>query len=142
MVLVSACLMGIRCRYDGGSRRNDELMRKLDAVSVVPVCPERLGGLPTPRALADFVGGDGRAVLAGKARLLNSEGIDVTGEYLHGAERVVRLAQRFGVEEAYLKDFSPACGLTQVCIEGKRSPGVGVCAAMLADAGLTLHAVP
>ena len=141
MVLVSACLWGVRCRYDGCDKRNERLIAKLKDASVLPVCPEELGGLSTPRPPAQFVGGDGRAVLAGRARLVNAEGDDVTEQYLRGAREVVSRVERLGIREGYLKDFSPACGLTRVTVDGERVKGIGVCAAMLAEAGLTLHAV-
>ncbi len=141
MVLVSACLLGVRCRYDGCDRRNEKLIAELKEVSALPVCPEELGGLSTPRPPAQFVGGDGRQVLAGRARLVNAEGDDVTEQYLRGAREAVALAERLDIDEAYLKDFSPACGLTEVSSGGRRVEGIGVCAAALAEAGLTLHAV-
>ena len=141
MVLVSACLLGVRCRYDGCDKRNEGLIAKLKGASALPVCPEELGGLSTPRPPAQFVAGDGRAVLAGRARLVNAQGDDVTEQYLRGAREVVALAEKLGIREGYLKDFSPACGLTQVTVDGERAEGRGVCAAALTEAGLTLHAV-
>ena len=142
MVLVSACLMGVRCRYDGCSKRNEKLIGKLKGVEVLPVCPEELGGLATPRPPASFVGGDGQALLAGSARLVNALGEDVTQAYRQGAQEVLKLVRKLGVTEAYLKDFSPACGLTQVTVNGEGIQGIGICAALLAEEGLTLHAVP
>lgn len=105
---------------------------------MVPICPEQLGGLPTPRPASAFVGGDGAAVLAGRARLVNDAGKDVTGNFVRGAHATLRIARRVGANVAILKDRSPSCGSTCVKIGGRRAPGVGVAAALLAEAGVTV----
>lgn len=135
-VLVSECLLGVSCRYDGASRPCDHLAARLRDVAFVPVCPEQLGGLPTPRPRQWLVGGDGRAVLAGRARVVNELGDDVTDHFLRGARETLRLARLYGVDLAYLKTRSPSCGHGVVDIERRWTPGQGVTAAMLLDAGI------
>lgn len=136
-VLVSACLLGIPCRYNGLSKSQPELMENHEIIPV-PICPEQLGGLPTPRSPAYFIGGDGRDALASKAILMNREDIDVTEQFIHGAKNVCRIAQLLKVEWAILKDKSPSCATHQVWLKDMLIEGMGVSAAMLQDAGVIL----
>jgi uncharacterized protein YbbK (DUF523 family) len=140
-LVISACLLGVECNHEGrGSSRAvvDELARHY---RLIPVCPEVLGGLPTPRAAAELVGGDGAGVLAGRgdARVVNIEGEDVTAAYRRGAEAAVTIARSVGATRAVLKARSPSCGSSAV-YDGTFSrslvPGRGVTAAALAAAGL------
>ena len=140
-LLISACLLGVACNHEGrGSPRAvvDELARHY---RLVPVCPEVLGGLPTPRAAAELRGGDGADVVVGtgNARVVNVEGDDVTAAYRRGAEAAVAVARAVGAERAVLKARSPSCGSAAV-YDGSFSrrlvPGRGVTAAALAAAGL------
>ncbi len=98
MLLVSACLLGVRCRYDGSAAPEDNVVCKESAC--VPVCPEQLGGLPTPRETAHLVGGDGMDVLDGNAFVVTEDGRDVTQHFLRGAEEVLRLARSLGAHRA------------------------------------------
>ncbi len=135
-VMVSSCLLGLGTRYDGTARPRPLLIEKLRGQAVIPVCPEQLGGLPTPRPRQHLVGGDGHAVLAGKARVVNERGEDVTESFVRAARETVLLARLFRVEIAYFKARSPACGCGLVDIEGTWSAGDGVTAAALAAAGV------
>ena len=141
IVAVSGCLLGIRCRYDGRSKRAEGLLERLAGVTIIPVCPEELGGLPTPRPLAQFDVGDGRAVLAGSARLINAEGLDVTSSYVEGASEVLRICKLLKIRTAYLKEKSPACGVHHVTIDGELTAGMGVTSAMLEREGVELESV-
>jgi uncharacterized protein YbbK (DUF523 family) len=140
-VLISACLLGAHTRYDGTARKNDSLLRRLQGKCLVPVCPEQLGGLPTPRPPAIFEGGTGDDVLLGDARLVNEQGRDVTQEYVRGAQEALRIAKAVGATEAYLKARSPACGRDQVYLGAKLCSGSGVCAALLRRNGLRIHTI-
>jgi len=104
--LVSACLVGILCRYDG--RRIRRL--KKDNINFIPVCPEQLGGLPTPRARSILSTGSGLDVLKGKAKVVSDDDRDVTENFLRGAYEVSRIVKLFNIKEAYLKSKSPSCG--------------------------------
>lgn len=141
-VAVSTCLLGVHCRYDGGTKRDDALLERLKDACVIPICPEMLGGLPTPRPAAHFEGGDGRAVLEGRARLVNEKGADVTEAFLLGARLALRICTLLGVARVYFKDKSPACGATLVTIDGTRVEGKGVATAMLEREGIEVVAVP
>jgi len=139
VMVVSACLVGVRCRYDGG----DQLLPSLDALAdhaLLPLCPEVLGGLGVPRPAASFEGaGAGAAALAGTARLRAVDGRDVTAAFLRGARRADELARLAGADAACLKERSPSCG-TRLVHEGRRLvAGRGVFAEILAARGIRLQ---
>lgn len=140
LIIVSACLAGIKCRYDGSHKRHHEVARLVSEGKALPVCPEQLGGLPTPRQPAQFAEGDGEALLAGKGALTTQDGQDVSETFLRGAQEVERLALEIGARRAILCEKSPACGPTLVWREGELVPGQGVCAALLKRAGLKVEA--
>ena len=99
-VLVSACLAGVACRYDGGSTPCPEVLRLVASGEALPLCPEELGGLPTPRNPVEIRNG----------RAIDSAGIDRTEAFAHGAAEAVRLAREAGCTRAILKARSPSCG--------------------------------
>jgi uncharacterized protein YbbK (DUF523 family) len=135
---VSACLLGLPTRYDNRCLKDVSISGEFQNRVIIPVCPEQLGGLPTPRPPSEFRGGSGPEVLAGKARLVNAEGADVTENFLRGAEITCKIAGIAGAAEALLKDGSPSCGLSRVAVDGKEVAGMGVTAAALAKLGLKL----
>ena len=143
LIVVSACLLGMDCRYDSQSCPN-RWLRKLAALGyVLPFCPEVFGGLPTPRLPAEIenahTGLDGHAVLDGRTRVLASDGRDVTAQFLSGAKGALALAQREGIRQAILKSKSPSCGLGQTYdgrFSGKLVRGDGVSAALLSRSGI------
>jgi uncharacterized protein YbbK (DUF523 family) len=127
--LVSSCLIGLCTRYDGCSRPDSRCLTRLRHCHYIPVCPEQLGGLATPRIAADLTDGDGEAVLDGRARVISKEGADVTRQFLAGAEAVLQIAQGQNIRLALLKARSPSCGMT---------PQLGVTAALLHRHGIRL----
>ena len=138
-VLVSACLAGRACRFDGRANPDDEVERLVSEGRAVLVCPEEDGGLGTPRPAAEIVGGDGTDVLEGRARVLTRAGLVVSEEYLDGARVAQRRAREAGVEVAILKSRSPSCG--RGCIyDGTFARNVrqgdGVTAALLQREGI------
>lgn len=120
--LVSACLVGLRTRYDAQVKPIAKVLDMLQDALWIPVCPEQLGGLPTPRTPADLVGGDGYDVISGKARVVDRKGHDVTEAFLLGAHQVLEIARMLEVKAVLFKSNSPSCGLT---------PQAGVAAAVL-----------
>lgn len=135
-ILISACLLGVCCRYDAEERSCPKLVRFASSARVIPFCPEQLGGLPTPRPPADIVGGDGRDVLSGKAKLINARGEEVTDAFLRGAGESLKLARLTGAKKAILKDKSPSCGLKTPYCESPTGSGSGVTAALFILNGL------
>lgn len=137
-VLISSCLIGIECRYDGGHSRVEEIIKRAKEIRFIPICPEQFGGLPTPRAPSSIVKGDGKDVLAGHARVINSLGEDVTEAFIKGAQESLKLARITGAKKAILKNKSPACGLNTPYCETDAGHGLGVTAALLLSAGIEI----
>ena len=141
-ILVSACLLGVNCKYSGGNNGNDELVKKLNdsGACIIPVCPEQLGGLPTPRIEFEITGGDGFDVLAGKAQVAGKgSDYDATGNFLKGALEVQKIATVLGVKTAILKSKSPSCGAGLIydgTFSKKTKAGFGVTAALLKRSGI------
>lgn len=103
-ILVSACLLGVRCRYDGTGKLEDKIQELMKKHTLIPVCPEILGGLATPRDPAERVGD----------RVLTKHGADVTDNYQKGAEETLRLAKLYECTCAILKERSPSCGCGRI----------------------------
>jgi len=129
-IMVSACLLGIHCRYDGRHSLCPELVDFVTAAVFIPFCPEQLGGLPTPRPPAGIKGGDGRDILSGSARVINAEGNDVTAAFKKGAEEALKLARLTGTSIAIMKDRSPSCGLQTPYCDKPTGMGIGATAAL------------
>lgn len=135
---MSACLLGRACRHDGGDKRSPVLLEALarEGREAVPFCPEEAAGLGTPRPAARFRGGDGEAVVAGRARVVTGVGADVTAAFLAGARAAVERALAEGCRAAYLKERSPSCGCACVHAEEGLREGCGVTTALLRRAGV------
>ena len=138
-LLISACLLGIRCRYDGEEKLLPALEKLLKYFRLIPVCPEQLGGSPTPRLPAFFVGGDGWEALNKRAHIIRSDGEDVTEAFLQGAAMTLKIARICKSELALLKDKSPSCGIDEVTISNEIVPGIGVTTALLKKEGFALY---
>ena len=130
-ILVSACLLGCPCRYDGKSKPNDAVLALMEQHTLIPICPEQMGGLATPRVPAERRG-DG---------VFTETGGDVTAQYRRGAEEALRLAKLYGCTHAILKERSPSCGSGQI-YDGSFSrtllDGDGVTAQLLKENGITV----
>ena len=138
--LVSACLLGVPCRYDGKSKPDLSLCGRFNAGELIPVCPEVQGGLPTPRTPSG-VTESGQAVLDGCGRVINRQGEDVSFYVIKGAEIAYRTAERFKVCRAVLKQHSPSCGCGSTGgVQGTRLTADGVACALLKSQGLTVEA--
>ena len=135
-ILVSACLLGENCKYSGGNNYNQAVCDFARGHRVVLVCPEVLGGLPTPRCPAEIVQGV----------VTNKEGINVDREFRAGAAKALAIAKENGVELAILQSRSPSCGVKEIydgTFSGTKIPGQGVFAKMLMDEGISnMHHEP
>lgn len=141
-ILVSACLLGINVRFDGGHNADPRLIAAAADGLMIPVCPEQLGGLTTPRPPAELQLGDGNAVLRGTARVITRCGRDVTTQFLAGAQEVCRFARFHRAIAAILKERSPSCGCFQIydgSFSGQRRPGPGVATALLQAQGIAIY---
>ncbi len=103
-ILVSACLAGVDCKYNGKNNKNDKIIELIKTKDVILVCPEQLGGLKTPRTPAEIKEG----------KVITKDDIDVTKEYQKGAEEVLKLAKQFNIKKAILKSKSPSCGKNKI----------------------------
>ena len=134
--LVSACLCGIPCRYDGKRGLDPRAERLVRMGKAIPVCPEVLGGLSIPRIGVEITRGEGKDVLSGSALVISEDGEDMTPFLLRGAFASLKIAQRFGVKKAILKQRSPSCGCGQIKRKGRRVRGDGVTAALFKREGI------
>lgn len=131
-LLISACLLGENCKYNGGNNRTEAVDALRQRYALIPVCPECQGGLPTPRTPAERTGD----------RVLTQDGRDVTAEYRRGAELALRAARDAGCTKALLKERSPSCGSGQIydgSFTHTQAAGDGVAAELLKKHGLTIY---
>lgn len=131
-ILVSACLLGVNCRYNGTGGELEGLNELMELAELVPACPEILGGLPTPRPPAE----------RRNDRVITCEGGDVTGAYARGAGESLRLAQLFGAKLALMKERSPSCGAGEIydgTFTHTRIPGDGTASALLKANGIEVY---
>jgi len=131
-ILVSACLLGVLCRYDGGSQPCEKVISLMKEHELIPVCPEQLGGLQTPR-LPSEIRGD---------KVVASNETDVTAQFERGAQEALKIARLYGCEEAILKSDSPSCGHGRVydgTFTGSKCPGDGVTCRRLMEAGIRVR---
>ncbi len=142
MIIVSACLAGLHCRYDGGAKPNEEVMALVEQGEAMLVCPEQTGGLITPRPPSEIESGTGEDVLSGRARVKAKDGADVTEQFLAGARKTLDAARACGAEHAILKANSPSCGCGLVydgTFSGTLKEGNGVAAALLLQEGISVE---
>ena len=125
--MVSACLLGVRCNHRGGASPSPAVLRLAEEYRIVGVCPETLGGLPTPRPAAE------RSL---DGRVVTGAGTDVTVAYRRGAAATVSLARATGARRAVLKARSPSCGCRQIYVDDQLVDGEGVTAEALREAGV------
>jgi uncharacterized protein YbbK (DUF523 family) len=139
MKLISACLLGVKCRWNGKDNKNDRALELLKKETLIPVCPEQLGGLSTPRPRQEILGGTGKEVLEERAKVINAEGEDVTAQFIKGAEETLKMARLYGVKEFIGKSLSPSCGCSKIydgTYTGKLVKGRGVTAELLLRNGI------
>ncbi len=139
-VLVSSCLLGLATRYDGSDNDAPALTDYLQRNKLIPipVCPEQLAGLPTPRLKCQFTKGTGIDILNKQGQICNEEGLDVSDIFLRGATQSLHLARLTDCKLAILKQRSPSCGSRMIYQNGKLVPGMGVTATLLHQQGLIL----
>ncbi|MDO5708080.1 MAG: DUF523 domain-containing protein [Andreesenia angusta] len=129
MLIVSACLLGKNCKYNGGNNRNERVIRICEEEGFIPICPEEMGGLPTPRTPAEIVGN----------RVLTEDGRDFTANFKRGAEISLRIAKENNIEKALLKSKSPSCGCGKIydgSFKRKLIIGNGITAKLFIENGI------
>lgn len=129
MKLCSACLLGIKCRYDGEDKANEKVLELAKKEKLIPVCPEQLGGFPTPREQTEPKGD----------RVFTKSGVDVTDNFKKGAEQVLKIAKAKGIKSAILKQKSPSCGCGKIydgTFSGNVIEGDGITTKLLKENGI------
>src|SRR4249920_3282758 len=114
MIVVSACLCGINCKYNGDNNLDTRVLDLLKEGKAIPVCPEQLGGMQTPRIPSEILDGNGYDVLMGKSKVLGQGGYDVTSEFIKGAYETLKIVEAASATIAILKARSPSCGVSQI----------------------------
>lgn len=130
-ILVSACLLGENCKYNGGNNRNERVLRYVAGHEIIPVCPEMLGGLPCPRKPVEWVGD----------RVLTKDGDDCTANFCLGVQRAMDVIADRHIDLAILQSRSPTCGVKQIydgTFSGVRIDGQGALARALKERGIPL----
>ncbi len=133
MIIVSACLVGINCKYSGGNNFNQKVFNLIKEGKAIPVCPEQLGGLKTPRNPAEI------KIIDGKRHVINNQGEDVTENFERGAIEVLNLAQNLNIKTAILQPRSPSCGVNKIYsgnFDGKLIDGNGILVELLIQNGI------
>ena len=130
-ILVSACLLGIDVKYDGKNNKNDKVLEYIKDKEIIPICPEVIGGLSTPRIPSEIIGD----------KVINKDGIDVTNNFYKGAEEVLKLCKLFNIKKAILKKKSPSCGVGLIydgTFTNNLVEGYGITAKLLKENGIEL----
>jgi len=136
LVLVSACLVGMPCRWDGGSKLDDKAKELFFSGRAIVVCPEILAGLPTPRPACEL------CLRSGQEAVIDADGNDYTKEFIFGAAEGLAIAKKLNIKKAYLKSGSPSCGAGTVfdgTFTGNKKPGYGLFAKMLIENGIEVE---
>ncbi len=130
-ILVSACLLGEDCKYNGGNNKNEEVIKLGEKHTLIPICPECFAGLPVPRVPSEIKDG----------RVYSKEGKDLTEEFFDGAEKSLYIAEETGCQLAVLKERSPSCGFGKIydgSFSGRLINSNGIAAQLLYDHGITI----
>lgn len=133
MILVSSCLAGINCKYNGGNNYNEKVFNLVKEGKAIPVCAEQLGGLTTPRVASEI------KYIDGKRYVINKAGEDVTEQFEKGANEILDLAKKLNITKAILKAKSPSCGKGKIYngeFNGGLIQGNGILAELLIENGI------
>ncbi len=139
---MSACLVGVPCRWNQRQLVDKKALEIYLHGQTLVVCPEILAGMATPRPACEIVGGEGKDVLAGRAKVLDAEGHDYTTEFIDGASKALDIIKSNNIKKVYLKSGSPSCGAKNIydgSFSGSRKPGLGVFSALLVDNGIEIE---
>jgi uncharacterized protein YbbK (DUF523 family) len=139
LILISACLIGINCTYDNSNNENNYILQIAKFRQLIPVCPEQLGGLPTPREPQTIIDGNGVDVLNGRTQIKTQNKKNVTQFFLKGAKETGKIIKLFKIKNAILKEKSPSCGVTKIYNNKKLVEGLGVTSAFLKNMGIKIY---
>jgi len=139
-ILVSSCLLGLKTRYDGSDNYSEAVSAYIrnNNLIPIPICPEQLAGLATPRPKCWFTKGDGKAVIEGVGSICDEVGINVTNNFLHGARETLKIAKITQCKQAILQQRSPSCGSQKIYLHEELIDGIGVTTALLSQHGVKI----
>ena len=138
MILVSACLLGINCKYNGDNNKSEKIEEYLKDKKFILVCPEQLGGLPTPRIPSEIIG-ESLNILNNNRVVIDKNGNDVTSQFIKGAQETLQIAKKLNIKKAILKDGSPSCGVNYIYdgkFNGTKIKGMGLTAQLLKESSI------
>ena len=136
MIVVSACLLGLGCCYNGCNNTDERVLELRDTYTLIPLCPEQIGGMQTPRPPSFFIEGDGSLTLQGIDNMINDQNENVSHLFRKGAEEALKICRLFDIKKAILKENSPSCGTHQIYLKEKLTKGIGVTATILKSNGI------
>ncbi|WP_027626883.1 DUF523 domain-containing protein [Clostridium lundense] len=142
MIIVSACLCGVNCKYSGGNNLNNDILKLFKEGKAILVCPEQLGGLETPREPHEILQGTGESVLSGTGKVISKKGKNSTDNFVKGAYETLKIAQSCNAKVAILKAKSPSCGCGIIydgTFSGNKKEGNGVTAELLIKNGIKVY---
>lgn len=141
MYLISACLCGVNCKYNGLNNYNEICDKLLASGKAILVCPEQLGGLPTPRIPSEIIGESSNILNDNNGSVIDRNGNDVTPQFLKGAKETLQIAKKLNIKKAILKDGSPSCGVNYIYdgnFNGTKIKGMGLTAQLLKESSIDI----
>ena len=139
MYLISACLCGVNCKYNGLNNYNEICDKLLASGKAILVCPEQLGGLPTPRIPSEIIGESSNILNYNNGSVIDKNGNDVTPQFVKGAKETLQIAKKLNIKKAILKDGSPSCGVNYIYdgnFNGTKIKGMGLTAQLLKESSI------
>ena len=141
MYLISACLCGVNCKYNGLNNYNEICDKLLASGKAILVCPEQLGGLPTPRIPSEIIGKSSNILNNNNDYVIDKNGNDVTPQFVKGAKETLQIAKKLNIKKAILKDGSPSCGVNYIYdgnFNGTKIKGMGLTAQLLKESSIDI----
>lgn len=141
MYLISACLCGVNCKYNGLNNYNEICDKLLASGKAILVCPEQLGGLPTPRIPSEIIGESSNILNYNNGSVIDKNGNDVTPQFVKGAKETLQIAKKLNIKKAILKDSSPSCGVNYIYdgnFNGTKIKGMGLTAQLLKESSIDI----
>ncbi|MBU3106558.1 DUF523 domain-containing protein [Clostridium gasigenes] len=140
MYLISACLCGVNCKYNGGNNFNEKCLELFESGKGILICPEEIGGLSTPRLPAE-IKGEVSGILIEKSKIINNKDEDVSENFIRGAKEVLKIAKEKNIHKAILKEGSPSCGVNFIYdgnFNGNKINGCGLTTYILKENGINV----
>lgn len=141
MYLISACLCGVNCKYNGSNNYNEICDKLFTSGKAILVCPEQLGGLPTPRIPSEIIGESSNILNNNNGSVIDKNGNDVTPQFVKGAKETLQIAKKLNIKKAILKDGSPSCGVNYIYngnFNGSKIKGMGITAQLLKESSIDI----